>query len=277
MARSLSGCPRKTRESGRAFTLIELLVVIAVIGVLAALLLPALASAKLSAQTAQCRNNVRQLSIALHLYVLDHKFYPLMAVTRGPARPTGSKWYRDLMSYTDQNWTNQLYRCPNFHFQHIDGPIEENGVYLSVGSYGYNVGSADAFNQYRYGIAGEFGPGPTLTETAVSESAVVQPSDMIGFGDAFSTLADQAGILIGLEMLSRKLHDVGPGSPVDGAKVIRERHAGRSTVAFCDGHVESIRFKDLLLDPDPKFLRRWHRDNEPHLELFPAPPTEQPF
>jgi len=55
-----------------AFTLIELLVVIAIIGILAALLLPALARSKMAAQTSNCLNNLEQLQFCMHLYVLDN-------------------------------------------------------------------------------------------------------------------------------------------------------------------------------------------------------------
>ncbi|MDA0589272.1 MAG: DUF1559 domain-containing protein [Planctomycetota bacterium] len=65
------------------FTLIELLVVIAIIAILVALLLPAVQQAREAARRAECKNNLKQVGLALHTYVETHKQFPAALINSG--------------------------------------------------------------------------------------------------------------------------------------------------------------------------------------------------
>jgi prepilin-type N-terminal cleavage/methylation domain-containing protein/prepilin-type processing-associated H-X9-DG protein len=90
------------------FTLLELIVVIAILGILAGLLLPALAAARARARTAQCASNLRQFGVALHLYAEDHgDAVPPNA--DGHLDALGAKWVEGWLGLPGPDCTNTLY------------------------------------------------------------------------------------------------------------------------------------------------------------------------
>lgn len=90
----------------RAFTLIELLVVIAIIAILIALLLPAVQQAREAARRTQCRNNLKQIGLALHNYLDAHSvFPPSYCVVPGVTTTVGGQWsvFARLLPYMEQS------------------------------------------------------------------------------------------------------------------------------------------------------------------------------
>lgn len=100
------------RKTDRGFTLIELLVVIAIIAILIALLLPAVQQAREAARRSQCKNNSKQIGMALHNYADVHKMLPpghLDSYTPTPGANARHQfsWLTYLLPYLDQKTVYQ--------------------------------------------------------------------------------------------------------------------------------------------------------------------------
>lgn len=107
------------RSDRRAFTLVELLVVIAIIGVLVAMLLPAVQMAREAARRTHCKNNVKQIGLALHLYHDVHKVLPPGWLADVPDGEPGWGWAAFTLPFMEQN---NLYEGQIDTTEHIDEP-----------------------------------------------------------------------------------------------------------------------------------------------------------
>ena len=241
-----------------AFTLIELLVVVAIIAILAGMLLPALNRVKIASKNAVCKNNQRQLGIALQMYVSDTHVYPYTV----DANST-TTWYTAIAPNYGSNY--QIMACPTFKGE---WPVERALVWLFGNAYHRSPSSKEKFAGVSYGYNGfgigsvnatrwtaDLGLGPQVNAgqelLPVKEAAVVSPSDMIALADSMP----QPGFT-----------NIFPFLLSINSTPSKHRHNGGANAAFADGHVVTMKNEQLVENTDSN-RRRWNIDHEPHMEI----------
>ncbi len=114
-------------RSRRAFTLTELLVVIAIIAVLIGLLLPAVQKVRESANRMKCANNLKQLSLALHMHHHDWGYFPPAYVNKGPYLNSGysnsTGWAPFILPYIEQQALYDQYNFKLPLYAPENGPV----------------------------------------------------------------------------------------------------------------------------------------------------------
>lgn len=117
----------------RGFTLIEVLVVITVIGLLIALLLPAVQAAREAARRLQCANNLKQIGLALHGYHDAWQAFPPAYLTRtvvtGPELDSGWAWGTLILPYLEQR---PAYDAANFDFSFGSSNTDDSRGFLGL-------------------------------------------------------------------------------------------------------------------------------------------------
>lgn len=264
---------KRSSPNNKAFTLLELLVVISIIGILAALLLPALAKAKERAKASQCLNNMKQIMIATKLYLDDNHgtMVPLwveMGATNWPhwtydpatfiiQKPT-YLWWPDKFRLDDLIPTPATFSCPAL----TQPATAAHGQSVSAN---YTLGIGMNYPEY-----GRVWPAAGNTDpvyASANEGQVGNPGGSIVFADAgfitnpdddYDSWVEQPATGCTYFRVPSDSHDY-PGNDFTRSS---PRHSKRLNAAFFDGHAEKLKNSALgydLLRTDPAAL--WPRNN----------------
>jgi prepilin-type N-terminal cleavage/methylation domain-containing protein/prepilin-type processing-associated H-X9-DG protein len=218
----------------RAFTLVELLVVITIIAILIALLLPAVQAAREAARSMECKNNLKELALAVHLYtqVNAAKYPPAWVVPAKSSDPSigwcgaylsGNAWDATKSPLWPHLQTNRMLQCPCF--------IPQAVKYVGSGKIsGYGIN-----HQY---VAGSPKVDPANPMACwgrpAREQDIVTSHDTILFADC----ARFKNNVCTEEIFIYPLYKY--QSTLKNYATFHFRHSRTANAAYCDGHVDTI-------------------------------------
>ncbi len=251
-------CIRVTSSRRGAFTLIELLVVIAIIAILAAMLLPALASAKRKATKISCLNNLKQITLFAQIYTDDNNdLFPTALAANTPNDKIFNWWGTAICGGTTNNYKS-------FHDPAVSGPIILKGnagttatwnwdFNFDLVGYGYNSFFLSCTpNSVQTITIGSF----SFTSSAnFKRSSILHPTDCLVFGDKQPKPTDltASGSLWWGKASMQAPSASGQYEGIDTTRHNGGKFPGSGNVGFADGHSESKREADINPPADPEF------------------------
>lgn len=246
-----SRCTVEDRTWRSAFTLIELLVVIAIIAILAAMLLPALSSAKDRAVAIACLSNTRQVGLAMTMYAGDNKeYFPLP-----PVYHAGPPYRNKYGLACGGEWLLRDQVTPNTPAPMLAQYLPNNKVWVCPKrkrglTYPSATGvwdpSVTGFLSYGFNFCGVFGAvdpndGNMVNAKPFKASSVAKPSELVAVTDVSGSTSPLNSATAAPWLDSWWAGNSGPTLPVTGNENVRlqtayAKHSGRVNVAYVDGH-----------------------------------------